>query len=556
MTKILAFNITHDSSVAYLEHGVLKFFCKEERLTRTKRDSHPFKSLDLFRSLGYEPDHILFMTPSNIEPDIFHTYKSYLSKFFKAKIENFSFLNHHEAHAIMAFCNSRFDESLIFVIDRNGSIFFNNGNPVARESESIYIGSKKKNILDPIYKNFWLENNESLKTSTEQHIKNYYSPLCDVYARSQYGIVTAYEAATTLIGQNPLENGKTMGLSSYCEAQNYENLFYKGFVDSKFFMKDLSTIDPKYANLGICFFEEHENITWEVDETNFQYYAEKAKQVQLNTQEAVCNLIKTYVDKTNIKKVCIVGGYGLNVVANSVYIKNFPNVEFYFEPCADDTGISLGGTLLKHLELTNSIPDGLDNNFYHYFNDKEQLSYNGKKSDVNEICDLLINQKSVAIFEGAPEAGPRALGHRSILFDPRNKQAKNIVNQIKNREWYRPFAGIILKEKFDEYFETMGLSESKFMTINFDAMYRTKNLVPGIIHVDNSCRVQTVSEGFLYEILSLFYKKTGCPMLLNTSFNLAGEALVQTKKDAVNTYNKSTLDALFFVDSMEILKKL
>jgi len=347
-----------------------------------------------------------------------------------------------------------------------------------------------------------------------------------------------------------------MGLSSYCETHNHEKLFYKGFVDSKFFMKDLSTVDSKYANLGTCFFGEHEKITQEVNETNFYYYASKAKQVQLNTQEAVCNLIKTYTHKTKIKKVCIVGGYGLNVVANSFYIKNFPNLEFYFEPCADDTGISLGGALLKHHELTNTIPKGIDNNFYHYFDNKEHLKYNGKKSDVDEICDLIINQKSVAIFEGAPEAGPRALGHRSILFDPRNQKAKNIVNRIKKREWYRPFAGIILKEKFDEYFETMDLSESKFMTVNFNAKYNTKNLAPGIIHVDNSCRIQTVSEGFLYEVLSSFYKKTGCPMLLNTSFNLAGEALVQTKQDAVDAYNRSALDALFFVDTMTILKKL
>jgi carbamoyltransferase len=165
---------------------------------------------------------------------------------------------------------------------------------------------------------------------------------------------------------------------------------------------------------------------------------------------------------------------------------------------------------------------------------------------------LLIDQKSVAIFDGAPEAGPRALGHRSILFDPRNKNAKDIVNKIKKREWYRPFAGIILESQFNEYFDTCGLKESKFMTINFEAKSGVRDYVPGIIHVDNTCRIQTVSSGFLFNLLTLFYNKTGCPMLLNTSFNLAGEALVQTKKDALDTLNNCSLDAVYFVDDNKL----
>ena len=111
-----------------------------------------------------------------------------------------------------------------------------------------------------------------------------------------------------------------------------------------------------------------------------------------------------------------------------------------------------------------------------------------------------------------------------------------------------------MQEYFDQYFNTLGLKESPYMTINFDCIEHTQKLVPGIVHVDNTCRIQTVSKGFLYDLLKKFYVKTGCPMLLNTSFNLAGNPLVQTKKDAVHTFEMSTLDLICFIESDRLFK--
>lgn len=110
-----------------------------------------------------------------------------------------------------------------------------------------------------------------------------------------------------------------------------------------------------------------------------------------------------------------------------------------------------------------------------------------------------------------------------------------MVNILKRREWYRPFAGIILEEHFSDYFETLGLKKSEYMVINFDAKPDVRDYVPSIVHVDNTCRVQTVSEkdGFIFELLTSFHERTGCPMLLNTSFNLAGKPLIQTEDDAL-----------------------
>jgi carbamoyltransferase len=541
--RILSIGLAHDASVCSLNEGKIEFFCKEERLSRVKRDKHPFKSLELFRSLNFgKVDHILYNTPTNNELDVFSTYAEYLYKTFDTPVENYSSLKHHECHAVLAFVNSQFEEAIVVVIDRNGSILFINGNSACREAESVYHFSKKETHKS-LYKNFWKMPSD---TFFKQHIKeqlSYYFQDTDVFVNSSYGIVKVYEAATTLIGQHVLENGKTMGLASYGTDKEYEPLFLNQSAIENYFTHD--------EEFNTHFVDHMHLVKKDVDPTDYQLYADKAKHVQIETQKAALNLIQMYVEKTGIKNVCLVGGYGLNVVANNYYIKNLPNVNFYFEPVADDTGISIGATYLKHREVTGTYPEAVENNFYHYYDSSEKLD-EGKSSDIDELCDILIDQKSLAIFDGNPEAGPRALGHRSILFDPRNENAKEIVNKIKKREWYRPFAGVILKDHFEEYFETLGLKDSPYMTINFDCKESTKDFVPGIVHVDNTCRIQTVSEGFLFDLLTKFYEKTGCPMLLNTSFNLAGEALVQTKKDAIKTLNDSELNHVYFVDENKL----
>ena len=127
-----------------------------------------------------------------------------------------------------------------------------------------------------------------------------------------------------------------------------------------------------------------------------------------------------------------------------------------------------------------------------------------KNIGVDELSDILINQNIISIFEGSPESGPRALGHRSILFDPRIENGKDIVNTLKKREWYRPFAGIILEEHFQNYFDSIGLKKSEYMTINFDCKEGVKDYIPSIVHVDNTCRIQTVSKDNLF-LYNLFY---------------------------------------------------
>jgi carbamoyltransferase len=548
--RILAFNISHDSSVCAINDGKIEFFCKEERLSRTKRDKHPFKSLEKYRSLNLGPiDHILYLTPTNNEADIELMYKIYCEKTFGVTPENFSALQHHLCHAALAFYNSGFERSLIFVIDRNGSVFFIDGQTAAREAESVFLFVKNKSIT-ALEKSFWIDPTfESRKHVVKNAIEKQF-PGCTLKVNNSLSIVKVYEAATTLIGQPPLENGKTMGLSAYGKVASRDALFTNGGVP----------ISEKFTHLDqednpVCFYyKDFEKDLGRMTETDYDWAASKAKLVQMETQDAALALIKKHVHINRIKNVCVVGGYGLNVVANNYYIKNLPDTNFYFEPVADDTGTPIGAAMLKYNMLTKNVPTAVQDNFYHYYDSTESLE-NGESTNIDELVNLLIEQKSLAIFEGNPEAGPRALGHRSILFDPRNPEAKKIVNHIKKREWYRPFAGVVLKSEFRKYFETLALDESPYMTINFEVLPDAKDKIPGVIHVDDTCRVQTVSGGFLHQLLKQFYLKTGCPVLLNTSFNLAGEALVQTKHDALLTLKNSTLDAVYFVDDNQIVKK-
>jgi carbamoyltransferase len=148
----------------------------------------------------------------------------------------------------------------------------------------------------------------------------------------------------------------------------------------------------------------------------------------------------------------------------------------------------------------------------------------------DEALEIILQQKPLVIYQGHSEWGPRALGNRSILFDPRNPNAKDIVNSFKKREWWRPLAGTVLLEYANEYFDLATLKESPHMSFAIDARQKAINEVPSIVHVDNTCRIQTLKRKDnpnYYDLINCFYSQTKVPMLLNTSFNLAGFPIVE-----------------------------
>jgi carbamoyltransferase len=176
----------------------------------------------------------------------------------------------------------------------------------------------------------------------------------------------------------------------------------------------------------------------------------------------------------------------------------------------------------------------------------EELCFDDVKKEY--IAQLLNNGDIVSIFQGSSEAGPRALGNRSILFDPRVENGKDIVNVVKKREWFRPFACSVLLDHSKNWFDMHCLDESPHMMYALDALPDVKEKIPAVVHVDNTCRVQTVTREqnkHFYELIEEFYKLTKVPLLLNTSFNLAGDPLVETIEDALNTLRKSELEYLY-----------
>jgi carbamoyltransferase len=165
-----------------------------------------------------------------------------------------------------------------------------------------------------------------------------------------------------------------------------------------------------------------------------------------------------------------------------------------------------------------------------------------------EAVEKILNQEIVAIFQGHSEWGPRALGNRSMLFDPRNPNAKEIVNKIKGRQWWRPTAATILYENRHDYLDMHTLDESPYMTFAIDAKQKAIDKVPACVHADNTCRFQTLKREQnpnYYDLIYLFYEKTGIPILLNTSFNLKGYPIVETFDDALLTLQNSDINYLY-----------
>jgi len=534
----------HDSSICIFENGKIINFLKEERFSKNKRDMYPAKSVFEI-DLKNEPVDLAYSAPSR-EDSVSNIVKIILRKNFKInKVFDYSD-EHHLVHANLAFYNSGFNEALVFVIDRNGSIWGDS----LRESESVYLASYPNNFKT-LCKNFWIFDNYGHEFANL--LKNN-DPDCDFNAKSMFGIVKVYESATTLIREHALENGKTMGLSAYGNKnKNYPKLFADGFIPLDYhfghedFMGLRSTNYTKLKNKS----------TNNINIQNHQEYSDYAWNVQKETQEAVASMINKYVEKTGVKNVCITGGYGLNVVANHYYITQFPEINFFFEPLADDSGNSIGAAMKHYRDTTlDSTINKLEHTF---FNGRNYLldHIDGSDVSISDVAKLISNGKSIAVYNGLAEAGPRALGNRSILFDCRDKDAKEKVNRIKKREWYRPFAAMVLQEDSNEYFEMGRIKKSEFMTISFPVKDNAIKKIPGVVHIDNTCRIQTVdnSNPIIFNLLNEFKKITNMGILLNTSFNLAGKPLVETPEDAFYTLKNSELDYVWFPEISKLVSK-
>ena len=546
--NILAINPGHNGSAALLVDGDLKFYIEEERLSRNKYDGNPF--VGMMEALKYGVDILVLGGTSPHFPQLPWTgedpYSCFLRKFNpKLQVINLG-ENHHVGHAAGAFFNSGFDEAAAVIVDGAGSHkqiplsdeFKNPG----FETESIYKCNYEEGI-GPIY------------TSLGGNYDTMFAKSVQLEMDSSITIVKGYEAVSEYLDFGFIEAGKTMGLAPYGKKdKNIPDLFINGRGNRNVFIPSYPAgahIDKqRNSYLDIAKSE------WHIDPSKVtDVHKNLAWAIQDETQRLVGDLIEKAADTTGYKNIVIAGGYGLNCVANYYYKERFPDLNIFVDPISHDGGTAIGLAYLVHYQNEKedkkkrplkSLYLGPERKEDYDFGDIET-----KDVKAADVAKLIADKNIVALFQGRSEAGPRALGNRSILYDPTDPNGKDFVNTVKGREWFRPFAGSMLQENFEEWFETRGLKESPYMMYAMDFKTDKHGEVPAITHVDGTCRIQTVTKeqnSNYYSLIKEFDKITGVPILFNTSFNLAGQPLVETLEDAMMTVKNSDINYLYLPD--------
>lgn len=566
--NILAINPGHNGSAALVSDGEVKYYVEEERLSRMKYDGNPFKGMidimqrwhvdELIIAGTGQEDHKLPWTGED-------AYTALVRKFYpNVKVSKIGH-EHHLGHAACAFYNSGFEKAIAIIVDGAGSKHKRKINPEDEKSpevegfevESVFV-CEYPVAISPVFKSYGF--NTGGRAEVGPNIFD-----------DAVSLTKSYEAVSQYLGFGFIEAGKTMGLASYGkEDKNIPKLFHNGRGSKDVFI-------PSYPAGAFVdqvrnpqFKQEEDPREWHKDPTKLPEIAKNlAWHIQQETQNHLLGLIRFAVDNLKIKNVVIAGGYGLNCVANYHFKKNLPaDVNLYCEPISHDGGTAIGAAkLFWHLgsKSTQIIPQttlyyGPE---YELDDIKSVLDANADKIEVKsvsyeDVAKLIAEENIVSMYQGRSEAGPRALGNRSILFDPRVANGKDIVNTVKGREWFRPFAATVLKESANEWFDMAGLQESPFMMYAVNVAADKIRKIPSVCHVDDTCRVQTVTEDqnkHYYNLISAFNKLTNVPILFNTSFNLAGDPLVETIVDALYTLYRSKLKYLYLPEMGVLVTK-
>jgi carbamoyltransferase len=564
MYNILGINPGHNGSAALVSDGEIVFYAEEERLSRMKYDGNPFRAM--LQVLETTPIDELVLGGTSPEfsklPWTYEdAYTALVRKYNpKVKVTNLGH-QHHLGHAAGAFYNSGFDTAVAIIVDGAGSVHTakmsedeNSPTTAGFETESIFKCEYPANFT-PVYKRYADGSSKYFNNGIQEF-------------DSSVTITKAYEAVSNYLGFGFIEAGKTMGLAPYGKQDpNIPKFFVEG-KGNKNLLQPMypagSLIDEnRFAYLR----RAQDPKSWHHDFSKVTNIDKNiAWHVQTETQIMVGNLIEAAVAKTNETNVVIAGGYGLNCVANYYFKERFPNLNIYVDPVSHDGGTAIGLALLAWYIQSNSTAVNPLKHIYlgaePDYSDMSCVAENNLQIRNNvtpeDIAELLATQNIVAMFNGRAEGGPRALGNRSILFDPRVVNGKDLVNQVKGREWFRPFAGSMLEEYADEWFEMRGLKSSPFMMYAINVRPEHLGDIPAITHVDGTCRIQTVNRGeneAYYDLISAFHKKTGVPIVFNTSFNLAGDPLVETIKDAVDTIVKSDIKYLYIPHLKQLITK-
>ena len=601
MSKILGISaFYHDSAAALLVNGKIFAAAQEERFTRIKHDSnYPFNAVNFVLEKANiklsDIDKIVFFEKPFLKFErLLETYVAFAPRGFKSfckampiwlkeklfqkkllfdnlkrhennfkDIKKIFFSEHHLSHAASAFYPSPFNEAIILTADGVGEW----------ATTTVAIGK-----------------NNDLQIKKEIHFPHSLGLL--------YSAFTYYTGFKVNSGEY-----KLMGLAPY-GAPKYKDLIYNNLIDVKndgSFRLDQSYFD--YAT-GLTmtnkkFHDLFGNKPRDAsNEKITQFHMDIASSIQFVTEEIMLKLSKSLKEEYKIDNLCLAGGVALNCVANGKILKEKIFKNIWIQPASGDAGGSIGAAL-AYWFLEEKKERFIDPN------DDMQGSYLGPEYSNNQIelelsklgavyskisnddlveftANNLANDKAVGWFQGRMEFGPRALGSRSILGNPKNSETqKNLNLKVKFRESFRPFAPAILEEDVGEWFEIktkspymllvsnvkedkiIKMSEEEKNLFGIDKLNIKRSFIPAVTHVDYSARVQTVSKKtnkLFYDLIKSFKNKTSCPILVNTSFNVRGEPIVNTPEDAFNCFMGTNLDVLvignFYLDKEKQDKKL
>jgi len=563
--NILAINPGHNGSAALVSDGEIVFFGEEERFSRLKYDGNPFKAM--LQILMNRPIDELIIGGSSASLDRLpwtgeDSYTALVRKFNPDVKVTYMGERHHLGHAANAFYNSGFTSAAAVIVDGSGS--FHTEKMGTEDDAPVTSGYETESIFMCQYPTSFTPTHKRYADGNAITYDNGVKVFDDSVT-----ITKAYEAVTEYLGFHPIEAGKTMGLAPYGK---YDENIPPLFVQDK---GNKNILRPNYPAGALIdefrfpyIIRNSDYSEWQYDETMVDDKQKNlAWHVQQETQNLVAKLIQKAHDDTAETNIVISGGYGLNCVANYFYKKTFPHLNIYVDPLSHDSGTALGLALLAWYNKSQSTKVNKLKNIYlsapPKYDDLDTLLAGTETLDIKDatdedVAELLVNENIVCLFSGRSEAGPRALGNRSILFDPRVLDGKDVVNKVKGREWFRPFAGSVLKEHAKEWFDLAGMDESPFMMYAVDVIPEKLSQIPSITHIDGTCRVQTVSKSDnlnYYNLISAFNDKTGIPILFNTSFNLAGDPLVETVLDALDTITRCEINYLYLPDIGKLIYK-
>jgi carbamoyltransferase len=565
----------HNAGVCLLKDGEIVFSIEEERLTRQKYDGGPYASMLKILDYTDKIDYLVIAhtqtlkdTAGKVDYTGDDVYTGLARKlglidrkqdlYNHPQVIDLSHI-HHKLHAAAAFYRSGFETATGVVIDGAGTFITVNGPggepTMFWETESIFDCSYPANFKT-LYKHLGTRG-PLTSVIVKDMPSNIYGEdgIHECYITERAGITKVYEAVTEYCGWSSIEAGKTMGLFPYGkENPNIPPLFDDSGIYTS---SNRNLIVPRYPNgamvnaLGFSELEELPTCDCK-DVTTLQSRRDLAYAVQTQTQRQALELIKKAVERTGNKNVVLSGGYALNCVANYFYLTelNELGIKLYVEPVSNDAGTAMGAAFLVYHGLNEEAPVREKNETLYLGPSYEYIAdfidgYAFPDAEIipatnEDVVKLLRDKNIVALFQGRSENGPRALGNRSILFDPTFEDGKDTV----------------LAEHAKDWFDLRGMDESPSMMYAVNCQPGVAEKVPSVIHVDGTCRIQTVTEQQnknYYDLINAFYKDSGVPMLFNTSFNLGGDPLVETLEDAVDTLRRSDIEYLYLPEYKKMI---